>query len=130
MRQPYKISLAAFFLATTVFSLAACGHRHYDQEHRSQWLMNRIAQKLDLNQLQKAKLEAINTQIQTGLKNHQDRQRQLLDRLIKDVQEPSMNKQLLLEVVQSRQQAYSDIAPGVVDKIIDFYEDFMKINPL
>ena len=120
MNKTNKVVLATLYLAIAVLSVTACGHRHYDQEHRSQWIIKRISEKLDLNDAQQEKLKAVKTEIQAGLSKYQDQQKQLLDRIIKDVQEPAMNKELLMEAVESRQKVYNDIAPHVVDKIIDF----------
>jgi hypothetical protein len=111
--------ITGLFIAISL-SVTACGPRHSDERHRSQWIIQRISEKLDLNKTQQEKLKAINAEILIGLKKYRDKQQQLLGSLIKDVQAPTMNKKLLMEVVHSREKAYSDIAPRVADKIIDF----------
>jgi outer membrane PBP1 activator LpoA protein len=119
MTRTKKAMITGLFIAISL-SVTACGPRHYDEKHRSQWIIQRISEKLDLNKAQQEKLKAINAEILIGQKKYRDKQQQLLESLIEDVQAPTMNKKLLMEVVDSREKAYSDIAPRVADKIIDF----------
>lgn len=120
MKKTKKAVLGVLLIGIAALTITACGHHAYDEAHRSQYIMKRISDRLDLNNDQQEKLQAINAEIQTGLKKYRDQQQQLFESLIKDVQEPKMNKQLLMEIVQSREKAYNDIAPHVIDKIIDF----------
>jgi len=112
--------ITALLLAATVFSVTVCGQRSNGSEQRSQQIMGRISKSLDLTKAQQEKLKAINEVIQSGLNKYRNQQHQLIESVIEDVQEPTMDKKLLMQVVASRQQAYDDIAPQVVDKVMDF----------
>jgi Spy/CpxP family protein refolding chaperone len=121
MKKPGKIVFTALILAISALTITACGHRHHDPAQRAEWMIQRMTDQLDLNEEQQAKLRAIKTEFETSMKMHDEQRQQLFDRLAANIESPALDKQLLMEVVETRKQAYDDIAPRIVDKVIDFH---------
>jgi Spy/CpxP family protein refolding chaperone len=121
MKTPGKIAVTAFILLISALTLTACGHRHHDPAQRAEWMVQRMTDSLDLNEEQQTKLRAIKAEFETGMQKYHDTRQQLFDRLAANIQNPELDKQLLMEVVETRKQAYDDIAPRIIDKVIDFH---------
>ncbi|WP_455209729.1 Spy/CpxP family protein refolding chaperone [Kaarinaea lacus] len=121
MKQPGKIVLTAVILIISALSITACGHRHHDPAQRGEWMMQRMTDHLDLNEEQQAKLRAIKMEFESSMQQYQEQRQQLFDRLATNIESPELDKQLLMEMVETRKKAYDDIAPRIIDKVIDFH---------
>ena len=121
MKKPGKFVVAITILALSAIAVTACGHRHHDPAQRGEWMMKRMTDHLDLNEEQQTKLRAIKMEFESSMQKYQDQRRQLFDRLAANIESPELDKQLLMEMVQTRKQAYDDIAPRIIDKVIDFH---------
>jgi Spy/CpxP family protein refolding chaperone len=121
MKRSVKLILLTVFITVTAVGITACGHRHHSSEERAEWLVQRITDSLDLNDAQQAKLQAIKQEFEQGMKKYHEQRQAFYDRLLEDVQKPQLDKQLLLDMVDSRKQAYDEIAPRLIDKVIDFH---------
>ena len=121
MKTPGKIAITALVLVISAFTITACGYRHHDPAQRAEWMVQRMTDHLDLTEDQQARLRAIKTEIEASMKKYHDTRQQLFDRLAANIESPELDKQLLMEFVETRKQAYDDIAPRVIDKVIDFH---------
>jgi Spy/CpxP family protein refolding chaperone len=121
MKKSGKIVFIALILGITAFTLTACGHRSHDPAQRAEWMVQRMTDQLDLNEEQQTKLRAIKTEFETSMEKYQDTRKQLFDKLATNIESPKLDKQLLMEFVETRKQAYDDIAPRIIDKVIDFH---------
>ncbi|WP_455204958.1 Spy/CpxP family protein refolding chaperone [Kaarinaea lacus] len=116
-----KTVLVVLIGAVTAIGVTACGHRHHSPEQRAERMVDKISSKLDLNEEQQQKLRAVKEEFVTAMRQHHQEQQQLFDQLIADVQKPQLDKQLLVDMVEKRRQAFDDIAPKVIDKIVEFH---------
>ena len=116
-----KTVLVVLIGAVTAIGVTACGHRHHGPEQRAERMVNKISSKLDLNEEQQQKLRAVKAEFVTAMQQHHQDQQQLFDQLIADVQKPQLDKQLLVDMMEKRRQAFDDIAPKVIDKIVEFH---------
>jgi Spy/CpxP family protein refolding chaperone len=123
MKKPGKITftIAVLILAISAIAVTACGHRHHDPAQRGEWMMQRMTDHLDLNEEQQTKLRAIKTEFEAGMEKYHDTRQQMFDRLATNIEAPQLDKQLLMDFVETRKQAYDDIAPRIIDKVIDFH---------
>ena len=121
MTKSGKIAVTVLILAISALAIAACGHRHHDPAQRAEWMVERVTDRLDLNEDQQAKLRAIKTEFEVSMKKYHEQRQQLYDRLAANIESPELDKELLMEIVETRKSAYDDIAPRVVDKVIDFH---------
>ena len=121
MKKSGKIMFASAILAIGALAVTACGHRHHDPAQRAEWMMERVSDHLDLNEDQQAKLRAIKTEFEAGMQQYHQQRQQLFDRLAENIESPTLDKQLLMEMVETRKQAYNEIAPRIIDKVIDFH---------
>ena len=121
MKKSGKIVLAITILALSAVAITACGHRPHDPAQRAEWMVQRMTDHLDLNEEQQAKLRAIKAEFATSMKKYHEQRQQMFDRLAASIESPELDKQLLMEIVENRKQAYDDIAPRVIDKVIDFH---------
>jgi Spy/CpxP family protein refolding chaperone len=121
MKNRGKITFALVALVAGVLAVTACGHRHHGPEQRAEWMMQRMTNSLDLNDDQQAKLRAIKDEFESGMKQYHQKGQQLFDRLAAEIEGPKLDKDLLMEMVETRKQAFDEIAPQVIDKVIDFH---------
>jgi Spy/CpxP family protein refolding chaperone len=121
MKNRGKITFALLALVIGALAITACGHRHHGPEQRAEWMMQRMTDYLDLNEDQQAKLRAIKDEFESGMKQYHQKGEQLFDRLAAEIEGPKLDKNLLMEMVETRKQAFDEIAPQVIDKVIDFH---------
>jgi len=127
MKTPGKIASIAIIVVISAFTIAACGHhRPHDPQERAEWMLQRVTDHLDLDEQQQAKLRAIKMEIETSVKKHREQQHQLFDRLAANIESPELDKALLMEIVETRKQAFDDTAPLIIDKLIEFHA---SLNP-
>ncbi len=121
MKIPGRIVLIGSIVMLGALTLAACSPRQYTPEQRAEWMLKAMTNRLDLNDQQQSKLRAIKSEFESSMQKYDEQRRQLFDRLSQDIHSSQLDRQLLMQFVETRKQAYDDIAPRVVDKIIDFH---------
>ena len=126
MKKIHPIAVALLIVLISAVTVSACSYRHHDPAQRAEWMMKRMTEQLDLNAEQQAKLRAVKAEFDAGMQKYREQRRQMFDELAANIEKPQLDKNLLMEVVETRKQAYDDIAPRVVDKIIEFHA---SLNP-
>ncbi len=121
MKKSGKVVFTILILALSALTITACGYRHHDPAQHAEWMVQRLTDQLDLNEEQQAKLRDIKTEFEASMEKYHDTRRQLFDRLAANIESPELDKQLLMEIVETRKQAYDDIAPRIIDKVIEFH---------
>ena len=113
--------LLALAVAIVVpLSMAAC-HLRQSPEEKTEWMTHIIAKRLDLNEQQKAKLDAVRDEVLRSWKETRDERRAVIDDLIAQVSKDQMNQAHLLQLFERKQGLFRQAVPGVIAKAADFH---------
>ncbi len=108
-------------IATLGVAIGVTYHHFYGPEHRAEWIVKRISSKLDLDTTQSAKLQAVidtvNSLRQDKFKSHE----QVLDQIRNSIKSDTLDKQLLLGMVNEHADTVKQLAPAVIDKLAEFH---------
>ena len=125
MRRLTKMAIVSVVLVIGAGMLAACSHPKTPEE-RADWMVNKISDKLDLNDAQKAKLEVVKTEMMK-LRTQFDGDKAASEKkMLEIVSKPKMDRDALLNMINARTQAVSTNAPQIVTALGDFYD---SLNP-
>jgi protein CpxP len=119
-----KRTLLAISGLALIGTLAACNHRDHrpDPEAFAQRIMDRVTEKLNLNEEQVARLngvkEALMTARQEMRKERTDKKSELLSLL----DQPTLDQQKALALVNERGDAIKAQAPQVIAAVAAFYD--------
>ncbi len=105
----------------TALVLSGCGRHHQDPEDKAEWIVHKVSKKLDLNEQQKVKLEAIKTEIMTNYKKHYHSKTQMMDTLLTEIPKSKINPSLLMDMLKQHQTRVDEVAPGVISKLVEFH---------
>jgi Spy/CpxP family protein refolding chaperone len=126
MRRLTKMAIVSVVLVIGAGTLAACSHQPRTPEERADWMVNKISDKLDLNDAQKAKLEVVKTEMMK-LRTQFDGDKATRDKkMLEIVSKPKMDRDALLNMINARTEAVSSNAPQIVTALGDFYD---SLNP-
>jgi Spy/CpxP family protein refolding chaperone len=121
MKRRSKLALVLAGTLVVVGFLSACRH-HHDAEYRSQWMIDKVTRKLELDAEQQAKLQQVNDEMntvrQTLRQQFGDDRQQLLALL----DQPTLDQNRILELIQSHTRAINESAPVIVAAIGNFYD--------
>ncbi|WP_455206761.1 Spy/CpxP family protein refolding chaperone [Kaarinaea lacus] len=109
--------------AVVIGTVTACGHHRYqDPEKHGAWLMEKVTDELELNDSQKAKLEAVRKEILTVRKDmHADREN-FRDEILTMLDQPALDRQKALSMVEQKTQSINQHAPQVINALAEFYD--------
>jgi len=105
----------------TALVLSGCGRHHQDPEDKAEWIVHKVSKKLDLNEQQKVKLEAVKTEIMQNYKKHHQNKNQMMDTLLAEIQKPQIDPSVLMGMVNQHQSRVDEVAPGVINKLVEFH---------
>ena len=111
----------AVVASLTAVTLTACGRHHHDPEEKAEWIVHKVSKKLDLNDEQKVKLEAVKDEFMRHHDVHKAHKKEMYDKLIAEVVKPQIDQAVLLEMVDQHKTRVEEIAPGVIEKLAVFH---------
>lgn len=108
-------------LAVLTLGAAACHRGGGDPDARAQWVSERVADKLDLDEAQKAKLAVVRTRIVDALKELRTARDATRALVREETAKERMDAQRLTSSLQANVEVVSRRLPGVVDAVVDFH---------
>lgn len=121
-----KVAIVSVVLFVGAGTLAACSHHYKTPEERASWMVDKISDKLDLNDKQKAKLEVVKTEMLKLRKQFDGDRTKTHKQMQEIVSKSTLDRDALLNMINTRTQAVSSNAPQIVAAIGDFYD---SLNP-
>ncbi|WP_455220986.1 Spy/CpxP family protein refolding chaperone [Kaarinaea lacus] len=104
-------------------TLVACGHhRYHDPEKRGEWAVEKVTDELELNEAQKNKLELVHQEILKARKEMQADRQTMRTELLTILEQPHLDRQRVLRIVEEKTTAINQHAPQVVNALGDFYD--------
>lgn len=105
--------------------LAACGgyQRHDDNfTENANRVVERVSEKLALNDMQKDKLTSLSTELGNIGKSMKERRDATRSEVMALLDQPTLDRDKALAMVQQRTAAINELAPTVIASIGDFYD--------
>jgi len=121
MKRITKISLVLVSTLMVAGLFSACNHRG-DPEQRAQWMMERAAKKLELDDTQQAQLQNVSVELMNARKAMKQEFGKDREQMWAMLEEPTMNQDQILTVIRSHTDALNERAPIVVAAVAEFYD--------
>ncbi len=105
-------------------AVTACGKGHFrlSPEKRAQYFVEHVTEELKLTEPQVAKLNGVKDEL-LAARRHMVAQRQSAQETVLEMlEQPTMNRERVLSLVQQRTQEVNDKAPQIVAALGDFYD--------
>jgi Spy/CpxP family protein refolding chaperone len=102
--------------------LAGCGPRHHSPEERADWVTKKITSELELDDTQSAKLATLKTEMLEAGKVMKQRRDDSVDIIKGLLEQPTLDRNQALNLVESHTRTINDQAPRVVAALGDFYD--------
>jgi len=122
MKRLAKIAIMSSVMVMGVGTLDACSHHYKTPEERAEWMVEKVADKLDLNDMQKEKLAAVKSEMMKLRKQFKGDQESTRKQVLAIVSQPTLDRNALLNMINVRTQAVSNNAPHIVAALGDFYD--------
>lgn len=101
---------------------AVAGYKQYGGHHNPERMVQRISEKLDLNDDQKSKLGAVKDALIEGKKAFRQERTEAIDEVIAEVKKSEMDESRIMELIEERTSKIDVIAPGVVAPLVEFHK--------
>ncbi|MFK8049655.1 MAG: Spy/CpxP family protein refolding chaperone [Halioglobus sp.] len=121
MKRITKISLVLVSTLTVAGLFSACNHRG-DPEQRAQRMMDRAAQKLELDDTQQAQLQNVSVELMNARKAMKQEFGKDREQMWAMLEEPTMDQDRILTVIRSHTDALNEQAPIVIAAVAEFYD--------
>lgn len=120
-----RSALLVFGFAAVV-TAAGCGGHCRSEQGKADWVTNRIANKLDLNDAQKAKLEELKVEILTLRSDLRKGRNEDFANLMSQATAPELDQAKLQALFDTRKETLEKSAPTVIAKLAEFHK---TLNP-
>ena len=120
MKNRILIGTVAVAMLVGVVSVSAC-QRHRTPTERADRLSGKIAKELDLNDQQKAKLEAVKQEFLAARAEMRKEHEAMFNEVLAQVQADQLDQAKLLQLFERHQALGTRLAPRVVAKVAEFH---------
>jgi Spy/CpxP family protein refolding chaperone len=93
------------------------GYAHRSPERRMAW----IAKRLDLNEQQTAKLQAVHEAVRQAREQFHQERTELFEAFAAQIQSARLDEAKLLQLLEQRQALMSQVAPQVIAKVAELH---------
>ncbi|MDH5179665.1 MAG: Spy/CpxP family protein refolding chaperone [Gammaproteobacteria bacterium] len=106
------------------FGLGACAGKHHrsDPEKHAEWLVEKITDKLELNEAQQGKLKDFTQQVLIVRKSLKNEKPGLHDDFLTMLSQPKLDRNQALQRINQHIDALQSRAPVLVNSFADFYD--------
>ncbi len=102
-------------LVVTTSLVAGGGHcYHHDPEHRAEWMVKKIGEKLELSDVQKEKLMILKDELIETRKEIRKGRESVREDILALLQQPTMDREKALIMVNERTDTIREHAPQIV----------------
>lgn len=119
-RRVWIIAVALAVLAAGMVAVSAC-HRHRSPSERADYLVDKVAKDLELNEAQRVKLDAVKQEALKAWAEIRNERRAALDEVIAEVEHDRLDQAKLLALFARHQDLQSRLAPGVAAAAAEFH---------
>ena len=119
-----SIITVAVLLVTFSIIAIGCGHNHCchrSPEKKAQWVVNRIAGKLDMTDSQEKKLEKIKDQVLAKMNDYKTEHQVMHDEALQLVKKDTLTRADLEKLFTQREQRYRELEPFIIEKMMEFH---------
>ena len=101
---------------------SGCGHRHASPEQRADHIVEKIKDKLDLNEEQTSKLVIAKNEILRIRQEMKAQKTQTRTDIFEMLEQPKLDQNRILSMVKDKTQAVNEKAPEIVVAVAGFYD--------
>lgn len=102
--------------------VAYAGSSHYDQQREAQWVVNIISMKMDLDNEQTQRLEAVKDEIILQHNLHLTDRQATFDRVLNEIKKPTVDPAFFQDLIEQQKQKIDQISPAIIDKLALFHQ--------
>jgi periplasmic protein CpxP/Spy len=110
-------SIVAGVVAVVGLLFWGVGHAYRSPERRMAW----IAKRLNLDEQQKLKLEAVHEAMRQAREQFHQERAELFEEVAAQIQSERLDQVKLLQLLEQRQTAMSQVAPQVIAKVAELH---------
>ncbi len=114
-----KAGLTIVVLAGAL-SASAC-HRHHTPTERAEWMTNKVAKHLNLDDQQRAKLAAVKEEALSARAAAQTEHRALLEALIAQVQSERLDQAKVAQLIEQHQAGQTRVMQRILPKVAEWH---------
>lgn len=100
---------------------AGAGYKHY-RGHYPDHMVERISDRLELNDEQRQKLETVKEAIMHGREQLRADRTNAVDDIIAEIRKPEIDEARALELIAQRMSRIDDMAKGIVAPMVEFHK--------
>jgi Spy/CpxP family protein refolding chaperone len=119
-------TLVAAILCITLGAVSVTASAHSRQERQQQHaeqMVERISEKLDLNEQQQAQLQVLKNAVLQAKQQVREQSGDVRDEISQLFDQPQLDRQKMLNLVQLKANVITEQAPSVIDALGDFYDN-------
>lgn len=121
MKRITKVSLVVVGTLVVAGLFSACNHRG-DPEERAQWMMEKVAKKLELDDAQQAQLKNVSDEMMNARKAMKQEFGDDREQMQALLEQPTMDQDQILSLIRSHTEAVNERAPMIVAAVGEFYD--------
>ena len=121
MKRISKFSIFAIGALVVIGSFSACSFRG-DPEHRTQWILEKVTKKLELDDAQQVQLKNVSEEILAAREATKQQFGGDREALLALLEQPTLDQDKILSLVRSRTEALNERAPDVIAAVGEFYD--------
>lgn len=123
MTKHKKLLIGITLIAVTASGLAACGHfRHHDPVEKMEYITEKVDDKLELTDSQRAELDKLKDQLLTLLTDVKTRKETTHKEVDKLMSQPNLDQEKLLALIHEQTNHVNQSAPQLVAAMAGFYD--------
>ncbi len=114
-----SVTLVVPVIAATLF-LSGCAHR-YNEERRTEWAVDRIAETLDLSADQQTELTSIKDELLSGEQTFEGMQTELYEAFMVQAKSDTIDRKSLNRLFEEKEQQFRDARGFFIAKFADLH---------
>ncbi|MCI1280551.1 MAG: Spy/CpxP family protein refolding chaperone [Nitrospira sp.] len=119
MQHTVRVAIGTLVLAGALVG-AGC-HRHHTPAERADWVTNKIAKHLDLDDQQKAKLMVVRDEMVAARAESQQEHKVIMEEVITQVQSDRLDQAKLAQLMERHQAEQRRLMQRVLPKVADWH---------
>jgi Spy/CpxP family protein refolding chaperone len=119
MQNTVRVAIGTLVLAGALVG-AGC-HRHHTPAERADWMTNKIAKHLDLDDQQKAKLMVVRDEMVAARAESQQEHKVIMEEVIAQVQSDRLDQAKLAQLMDRHQAEQKRLMQRVLPKVADWH---------
>ena len=128
MKKSRKVIIGVVLGASLVAGVTAIAHQgkrywHHDDQHRAEWIVDKVTDKLDLAPDQAGKLTVLVAEVQAFKNTMKADRAELRDDLMAMITAETVDQQKLIDIITAKTSLVNTSAPQLVAALADFADN-------